>query len=250
MQWQAPDIQIRKEVKYLGVVNANPSDYCMRYGASLFNSSELPDFVTQIKPPTGIVLAADQHRRLFHELEGEIDALKLVDLDKEGLGEYKEWLKSRGVALPGSHNSLNSYMQQYQQQSSTYTTLPSPPPQDGAGSFWSPGINPVQSVSASTVALSTAPQSNVVVLSDNNNTSGQDNLQSSSIISQIFSEYDSESGKITLDEAERVFSRLNNRMERGYGDDETKAFLASLTISDEGQIDLNELKQAFEKIFN
>jgi len=40
------------------------------------------------------------------------------------------------------------------------------------------------------------------------------------------------------------------RMERGYGDDETKAFLASLTISDEGQIDLNELKQAFEKIFN
>ena len=108
----------------------------------------------------------------------------------------------------------------------------------------------MQSVSTSAVALSTAPQSNAVELSDNNKTSGQENLQSSSIISQIFSEYDSESGKITLDEAERVFSRLNNRMERGYGDDETKAFLASLTISDEGQIDLNELKQAFEKIFN
>ena len=41
--------------------------------------------MNEIKPPTGVVLAADnKNRNGFYELEGEIEALKLVDLDKEG----------------------------------------------------------------------------------------------------------------------------------------------------------------------
>ena len=249
MQWQVPDITIKKEVKYLGVCNANPSDYVQRYGPSLFSSNELPDFVTQIKPPTGIILAADQKRRLFHELEGEIDALKLVDLDKEGLGEYKEWLRNRGVALAASPNSLNNYSgssayaSQYQQ-SLSYASASVP--QDGAGSFWSPGLTPLNTTAASvSTAASTAAHLNKEAPSTLDHSPINRNP---SIISQIFSELDLGSGKISLDEAEKVLLRMNSRLDRGYGDEEVKAFLSSLAISDDGLVDLNEFKQAFEKI--
>ena len=257
MQWQAPDVKIKKEVKYLGVCNANPSDYVQRYGTSLFSSNELPDFVTQIKPPNGIVQAADQKRRLFYELEGEIDALKLVDLDKEGLGEYKEWLRNRGVALASSHNSLNNftgssaYTQQYQPSLSYVAPTV---PQDGAGSFWSPGVHPVNS---STISNS-EPAATLLLAQSNNEMTNEvrstldESLadRNSSVISQIFSEFDLGNGKISLDEAEKVLIRVNSRLDRGYGDDEVKAFLSSLAISDDGLVDLNEFKQAFEKILH
>lgn len=38
------------------------------------------------------MLAADSHNQDVHELEGEVEALKLVDLDREGLEQYKPQL--------------------------------------------------------------------------------------------------------------------------------------------------------------
>lgn len=52
-------MQIRKDFKYLGIIRANPVEYVQRYGNQLKTSSELPSFVLDIKPPEGIVLAAD-----------------------------------------------------------------------------------------------------------------------------------------------------------------------------------------------
>lgn len=44
----------------------------------------------EFKRPEGIKLAADINNNNFvHELEGDIDALKLIDLEKEGLSQYK-----------------------------------------------------------------------------------------------------------------------------------------------------------------
>jgi hypothetical protein len=39
----------------------------------------------EIKPPQGVVLAADYQYNGVYELEGDVQALKLVDLDKEGI---------------------------------------------------------------------------------------------------------------------------------------------------------------------
>ena len=89
MQWGAPEVSIRQEIKYLGVVRANPVEYTERYGSSLRSADQLPKIVTQIQNPCGIILAADQPTRMVPELEGEIEALKLIDLEAEGLGEYK-----------------------------------------------------------------------------------------------------------------------------------------------------------------
>ena len=52
-------------------------------------TSELPEFVRNIKQPDGLVLASDYKYQVVPELEGNIEALKLINLEKEGLTEYK-----------------------------------------------------------------------------------------------------------------------------------------------------------------
>jgi hypothetical protein len=60
----------------------------------LVNGNQLPQFVRDIKPPEGMVLAADQQSTVVPELYGDVEALKLINLDAEGLGEYKAQLEA------------------------------------------------------------------------------------------------------------------------------------------------------------
>ena len=92
IQWETPAVQIRKEFKDLGVIRANPVEYVERYGASLKTHVELPQFVKEIRPPTGVVLAAEYSASSLLELEGDIQALSLIDLEREGLAEYRAYL--------------------------------------------------------------------------------------------------------------------------------------------------------------
>ena len=75
-----------------------------RYGATLKLPSELPQYVLDIKSPEGIVLAANYRYKTMPELEGDVDALKLVDLDSEGLSEYKEYLERYSSVTNNSSN--------------------------------------------------------------------------------------------------------------------------------------------------
>lgn len=93
VQWEPPKVEIKKEFKDLGVVRANPIEYVQRYGSSLKRSIELPTFVKEIKPPVGVILAADSGASTIYELEGDVYALNLVDLEREGLMEYRYLLK-------------------------------------------------------------------------------------------------------------------------------------------------------------
>jgi len=108
VQWEAPQVSVKKEVKYLGVVKANPVEYVERYGPTLKTSRDLPAFVYDIKTPEGISLASDHHQRAHHELEGDIHALKLVDLDHEGLGEYKSQVYSAPINYSNSLSAQGS----------------------------------------------------------------------------------------------------------------------------------------------
>lgn len=71
----------------MGVITANPVDYVAQYGPTLKQAADLPEFVLDIKAPEGLTLAADVQASNFPELEGDVHALKLVDLEKEGLGK-------------------------------------------------------------------------------------------------------------------------------------------------------------------
>ncbi|RNA38024.1 hypothetical protein BpHYR1_049099, partial [Brachionus plicatilis] len=108
VQWEAPQVVVRKETKYLGVIRANPAEYVSRYGASLKQSGELPSFVTDIKTPDGLVLAANYRYNSLYELEGDVQALRLIDLDREGLAEYRSYLQRLGI-VGGNASPALSY---------------------------------------------------------------------------------------------------------------------------------------------
>lgn len=93
VQWHAPEVVVKKDFKYLGVIRANPSEYVKRYGSTLKSARDMPEFVQDIKPPNGIKLAAETSDDHALELEGDVEALKYVDLEKEGLEEYKSQLE-------------------------------------------------------------------------------------------------------------------------------------------------------------
>jgi hypothetical protein len=90
VQWEAPEVSVRKEIKYLGVVKANPTDYVRQFGPLLKSSENLPTFVTDIETPSELgSLASNYQGDSLIELEGELEALRLVDLDEHDLSQYR-----------------------------------------------------------------------------------------------------------------------------------------------------------------
>jgi len=105
IQWEAPAVTIRKEFKDLGVIRANPVEYVQRYGAELKAYAELPAFVKEVRPPQGVVLAGEYQAPAVLELEGDLQALSLIDLNANGLGEYS-FLLGRGGATTTTTTSF------------------------------------------------------------------------------------------------------------------------------------------------
>jgi len=108
VQWEAPSVNIRKEVKYLGVIKANPAEYVQRYGASLKVHTALPKFVLDIETPSEVgVLAANYQAKASFELEGQLEGFKYVNLDSEGLSEYRQFLLSKGIRDLGASGAAS-----------------------------------------------------------------------------------------------------------------------------------------------
>jgi len=101
VQWEEPRVNIRQEVKYLGVIRANPAEYVQRYGSELRVHSALPKFVQDIATPSEVGQLAWNYRSsgVTYELEGDLEAFQFVNLDREGLSEYRQQLVSKGVRL-------------------------------------------------------------------------------------------------------------------------------------------------------
>jgi hypothetical protein len=45
VQWEAPNVSVKQDLKFLGIVRANPVEYVQRFGSSLKVSKDLPKFV-------------------------------------------------------------------------------------------------------------------------------------------------------------------------------------------------------------
>ncbi len=126
VQWEAPEVCIKKDVRHLGVIRANPCEYVQKYGCSLKQPCDLPQFVRDIQPQCGIELAANKPYNPVHQLEGDVCALKYVNLECEGLNIYKEQVKEKcekkacGLCVPqsaarviASHRSSPKYASKY-----------------------------------------------------------------------------------------------------------------------------------------
>lgn len=89
VQWETPQIKINQQLEYLGVKRGNPKEYALMFKDKLVNAKDLPEFVLKISTPDGLILAANYKTPTpRNKLDGDVFALKLIDLHKEGLGEY------------------------------------------------------------------------------------------------------------------------------------------------------------------
>lgn len=100
--YNSSNLSAKKELNYLGIVDVNPDEYTQKYGAQLTDSSNLPKYILDIKTPDNLRLAADVIAAnggdaLIPELEGDVEALKYVDLEREDLGIYRHYLKQLGI---------------------------------------------------------------------------------------------------------------------------------------------------------
>lgn len=211
IQWEAPQVSIKKEVKYLGVIRANPAEYVQRYRSTLKAARDMPQFVLDIKPPQGIILAADYKYNQVHELEGAISALNLIDLDKEGLGEYRSQLsQARSSGGAGGHSIANN--------SNAYNYSLS----------------------------SEADYSRDAFALENSGNSRNANYQ---LINEIFSQVDSDgSASISTEEAESLLLKLNSQLGRSYSEREANNFMNAIDTNRDGQISLQEFRRAFERL--
>ena len=80
VQWTQPNVKIKQEIKYLGVIEADPIEYMKKYGDELKHFNEMPDIVRNIPGINDLDLAANYNNNFVHELEGDLYALQLVDL--------------------------------------------------------------------------------------------------------------------------------------------------------------------------
>lgn len=224
VQWAPPKVVIKKEFKYLGVIRANPVEYVQRYGATLKMANELPDFVLDIKTPEGLVLAADYHYNAVHELEGDVKAMGFIDLEREGLTEYRSVLNKMGITYVGASQATMAASQY--KSTTTYSAT-------NSASFGA--------------AYATSGSSAII--------SGEQTMRvpsrnsSREIIDEIFASIDlNNSGKISVDEAARVLLKLNSRLGRSYGEDESQAFFQVLDVNHDGELSLSEFRAAFERL--
>ena len=219
VQWEAPEVHIRKELKYLGIVKANPAEYVHTYGQALRASRDLPEFVYDIKNPDGLILAADYKAPDLHELEGDLHALKLVNLDAEGLGGYRQYLTRLGVLEEAAYQFIQA----------------SGPNESRRSSYarHQTASNELESQLDTNAASVSAAASNAL----------------GEIIENIFRTIDrNNNGIINVEDAEKTLLRLNSRLGRRYGEDDVRAFFNALDVNNDGTLDLNEFKRAFLNI--
>ena len=240
VQWEAPEVNIRKEFKYLGIVRANPVEYVQRYGQSLTVSNDLPQFVLDIATPNGLVLAADSKFKGPYELEGDIEALRLIDLEKEGLGEYKSYLTKLGLKLSRSSlngsNNLNSNALV-----STGSSRSLVPRSSGTNTASALGYRSSSNGSGVFISDSDGLRSSESAANINS-----ENSQFNNLIEILFKQIDKNgSGLISVEDAERLVLRLNSRLGRCYGEDDVRAFFSVLDKNNDGSLNLEKFKKAF-----
>ncbi|CAF1035866.1 unnamed protein product, partial [Brachionus calyciflorus] len=98
IQWEAPEVEVTRDYKNLGSQLADPQEYVRRHGSELLGHEEFRTAASRIGAPENVV-SSNSHRELgLPELEGDVEALRLIDLERSGLSEYRSYLSGLGVS--------------------------------------------------------------------------------------------------------------------------------------------------------
>ncbi|CAF1069549.1 unnamed protein product [Brachionus calyciflorus] len=114
VHWETPEVEVEKSYKILGVVEADPTEYAKKYKGTLKKLQDYPELEAYLKNVERV------KEDTMVELEGDVEALGLVDLDKEGLSQYKNYLNKRND--DEKKNFLNNNLLNTEQISSLKTS--------------------------------------------------------------------------------------------------------------------------------
>jgi len=120
IEWEAPDVEVQKVCKDLGVVDADPEEYVRKYGPELKSACEIPQLCPSCPPPPPPPAPAcpppppppcpcaappspppaprpcpcpsARASAPLPELEGDVFALRQVNLEAHGLAAYRRYL--------------------------------------------------------------------------------------------------------------------------------------------------------------
>jgi hypothetical protein len=235
--WESPKVTVVQNLKHLGCVRTNPKDYIDKYGDALKNSKEIYKCVKEISPDITLLSDEDYNReqvKFRYELEGDLEALKYVDLDKEGLSEYKEYLRVEHEHVQAKITAQSKTINKELDKDLSSLTLP----------FTTISNNDNNKYSESCVSSSGQTESiNELTIPS----SLSDDLDI--LIEQIFELLDrKETGYIKYAQAESFFTKLNNDLN---GEKSQKKsivdYFKSVNVANE-KINLNEFKKIFLNI--
>lgn len=105
IQWEAPEVEVKREVTNLGVYKTDPYEYLQKYGGSLLRAEHLPDIAHVYADTPGVKLASKFKASEVPALGGDISALRLIDLDKNGLSHYRNIIEGSTLIDEGSSRS-------------------------------------------------------------------------------------------------------------------------------------------------
>lgn len=224
-----------------------------------------------IKTPEGLVLAADQSNincGVTHELEGDLEALKLVDLDREGLGEYKSYLQKLGScnnlnnlnsnstnSISNNCNDNNNGNSNNDNNNNNITAVTPLPP---SRSSTRPSLTR-NSATASRTSLFRESSSSFSAHKSSSSSLGtpkpsilknSNSVTSFAILSfeDVFNTLNTDAqGTINIDEAARELMKINSRLGK-YDDDELRTFInrfRAVSINSDNRVNLKEFKNAF-----
>jgi hypothetical protein len=95
IEWQTPKVIVKEETKDLGIIQANPEEYAERYKGQLKTHDDIIDYVNKLHDKNPLISSKNPQKQNAIKLEGDLEALKLIDLDAHGLSEYKYLLNEQ-----------------------------------------------------------------------------------------------------------------------------------------------------------
>ena len=209
-------------------MRANPQEYVERYGSKLLDPKSLPDFVLDIKAPDGIELAADRQKKHLLDLEGDVEALRLVDLEKEGLGEYRPYLNK--LINSNANNSISFGSSNTNRCGHPCSHLFIKNNLDLPDTYY---MNNSSSLATSNDDISRISFENGL-------------YELRNLVEQIFRSIDKyNTGHIGKQQAQNIILKLNSKLNRKYREEDIIAFFNQLDLNRDNQIDLNEFNTAF-----
>lgn len=240
-------------------------------------SRDLPEFVLEIRPPKGISLAADCSSDPVYELEGDVHALKLIDLDREGLGEYKSQVQRLNITTSSPIQSItprdddDDFIDDESDRTQTIDELGSSFSTNTAISISKPTKESQHDskrcdsgLKKSSCRIKSGYKENIKSEPDKITSNERSTKMALSIIAGIFEQVDAErKGRLSLAEAEKLFVKLKCRLGKGVvkscsstsnasnggsHDPDVKEFFRLLDLKNDNTISLSDFRNAFEKL--